>query len=160
MNVSKLMQETVTVTPAYRNYNGGYFKTLISPEQSGGVLAILDMVLPKGAEPPLHVHEKEDETFYLLEGAVQFVIDGTPHMLEAGSALFAPLGIPHYFEILTDTVRILTVLTPGDFWNYFMEFSEPCHEAPRVTAPAPPTPGQIRHMAERLSDRYHLGLII
>lgn len=160
MNVSNLVQEETTVAPAYRNYNGGYFKTLISPGQSGGGLAALDMVLPRGAEPPLHVHEKEDETFYILEGAVRFVIDGTPHMLETGSALFAPRGIPHYFEILTETVRILTLLTPGDFWNYFMEFSEPCHEAPQVTAPVLPTPEQIRHMAERLSNRYHLGLII
>lgn len=160
MNVSNLMQEAATIAPAYRNYNGGYFKTLISPEQSGGGLAVLDMVLPRGAEPPLHVHEKEDETFYILEGAVRFVIDGTPHTLDAGSALFAPRGIRHYFEILTDTARILTVLTPGDFWNYFMEFSEPCEGAPRVTAPVLPTPEQIQHMAERLSGRYGLSLVV
>ncbi len=160
MNVNDLAQETTVVASAYRNYNGGYFRTLLSPEQSGGELAILDMVLPKGSEPPLHMHEKEDETFHVLSGTINFVIDGTPHTLEAGSTLFAPRGIRHYFEILTDTAHFLTILTPGDFCNYFIEFSEPCHEEPRITALEMPTPEQLQYMAERLSARYGLSLVV
>lgn len=161
MNVNGLLQSEVTDTfSAYRNYHGGYFKTLLSPQQSGGGMAILDMVLPKGAEPPPHVHQNEDETFYILNGTVEFTINGKPHRLETGATLFAPRGIPHYFKILTDTAHILTIITPGDLWNYFMEFSEPCYETPRITRPAPPTPEQIRYMTERLSNRYSLKLLI
>ena len=161
MNVNGLLQEELTdALSVYRNYHGGYFKTLLSPEQSDGRMAILDMVLPKGAEPPPHVHQNEDETFYILDGSVEFIINGIPHTLETGAVLFAPRGIPHYFKILTDTAHILTIITPGDLWNYFMEFSEPCHEGPRITIPALPTPEQIRYMTERLSSRYRLKLLI
>lgn len=160
MNVNNLMQEEVIDKASYRNYHGGYFKTLISPEQSSGAMAILDMVLPRGAEPPPHVHEREDETFYLLEGSLRFVIDGTPHTLQPGEALFAPRGVPHFFEILSEAARILTVLTPGDLWNYFVEFSTPCQDSPQITAPVPPTPEQIQHLAERLTSRYQMKLIV
>ncbi|MBX2922967.1 MAG: cupin domain-containing protein [Chitinophagaceae bacterium] len=159
MNVNDLLQKTTDIASAYRGYHGGYFKTLLSPMQSGGELAILDMVLPKGAEPPPHIHEKEHETFYILEGTVEFVINGTAHVLVPGAALFAPRQAPHYFKILTATARIITIMTPGDLWHYFVEFSEPCNEIPQITSPEPPTPEQIRYMAERLSSRYHLNLL-
>lgn len=159
MNVNDLLQEATDTASAYRTYHGGYFKTLLSPEQSGGKMAILDMVLPKGAEPPPHTHDKEDETFYVLEGSLQFVINGTAHTLAPGAALFAPRQLPHYFRILTDTVRILTIITPGDLWNYFVEFSQPCNDTPRITLPEHPTSEQIRHMNERLAGRYHLNLL-
>jgi quercetin dioxygenase-like cupin family protein len=160
MNVNDLLQEATDIAAAYRSYHGGYFKTLLSPEQSGGGLAMLDMVLPKGAEPPPHIHEKEDETFYMLEGIVELVINGTAHTLLPGAALFAPRRIPHYFKILTDTARIITIMTPGDLWNYFIEFSKPCTEMPEIASPEPPTAEQIRYMTERLTDRYHLKLLI
>lgn len=160
MNVNDLLQEATDIAAAYRSYHGGHFKTLLSPEQSGGGLAMLDMVLPKGAEPPPHIHENEDETFYMLEGIVELVINGTAHTLLPGAALFAPRRIPHYFKILTDTARIITIMTPGDLWNYFIEFSKPCAEIPGITSPEPPTAEQIRYMTERLSDRYHLKLLI
>jgi hypothetical protein len=51
-------------------------------------------------------------------------------------------------------------MTPGDLWNYFVEFSKPCTEIPAITSPEPPTAEQIRYMTERLSDRYHLNLLI
>ncbi|GAA4442531.1 hypothetical protein GCM10023091_29540 [Ravibacter arvi] len=160
MNVNDLLQAEKAIAPAYRSYNGGYFKTLLSPAQTGGEMALLDMVLPRGAEPPPHVHEREDETFYILDGTVQFVVDGVVHTLTTGAALFAPRRIPHYFRILTDSAHILALMTPGDLWNYFIEFSEPGGETPRITVPQPPTPEQIQYLAERLSDRYRLSLII
>ena len=159
MNVNDLLQDAAGIAAAYRSYHGGYFKTLISPEQSGGGLAMLDMVLPKGAEPPPHVHEKEDETFYLLEGMIEFVINGTAYTLVPGDALFAPRKVPHYFKIVTDTARMITIVTPGDLWNYFVEFSTPSDKMPEVTSPAPPTPAQIQYMTERLTHRYHLNLL-
>jgi len=160
MNVNELLQGATNIAAAYRSYHGGYFKTLISPEQTDGRLAMLDMVLPKGAEPPPHIHEKEDETFYIVEGIVEFVINGTTHTLLPGSALFAPRQIPHYFKIMTDTAQIITIMTPGDLWNYFVEFSKPCAAVPEITSPEPPTAEQIRYMVERLSSRYHLNLLI
>lgn len=144
---------------AFRNYQGGYFKTLISPAQTGGELALLDMVLPKGSEPPPHVHAKEDESFYVLEGEVSFYINKMQFRLRAGESLFAPRMVPHFFKIITESARMLTILSPGDFWNYFVEFSEPCTTTPKLMNPVPPTQEQLIRLIETLSDRYAVTIL-
>ena len=45
---------------------------LIDHQQTNGGMALLEMVLPKGAEPPPHIHVNEDESFYLREGPFNF----------------------------------------------------------------------------------------
>jgi quercetin dioxygenase-like cupin family protein len=144
----------------FRNYQGGYFKTLLSPEQSGGEMAVLDLVLPKGAEPPPHIHEKEDESFYVLEGIIDFYIAGKLTRIAAGEFIFAPRNVPHYFKIISETSRIITIMTPGDLWNYFMEFSEPCKGEPATTPMQPRNQEELVQMAKRISSRYAIRLLV
>ena len=144
----------------FRNYQGGYFKTLISPEQSGGSLAMLDLALPAGAEPPPHIHTLEDETFYVLEGELQLRVGNTLVLLKAGEAVFAPRNVPHSFKILTDSVRFINLITPGTLWAYFMAFSEPCEGEPKVAkALQPPPPEHIQSMLSVLTNLYQLKFI-
>ncbi len=143
-----------TAGGGYRQYHGGFFKVLLSAEQTGGAMALMDTTLPRGAEPPPHLHTREDEMFYLLEGNVQFrigdaVIDGVP-----GEAVFAPRQVPHQITITTPTARFLTLLTPGDFVAYFMETSFPT-DAPQVIPPQGPPPAEvIERMTVRLREKY------
>ena len=143
----------------YRNYQGGYFRTLISPAQSGGRLAVLDMVLPKGSEPPPHLHEKEDESFYVLDGEVSFFVNNTEFRRRSGESLFAPRMVHHCFKIITVSARMLTILTPGDFWNYFVEFSEPCYTTPKLMNPVPPAQEQLTRLIETLSYKYAVTVL-
>lgn len=143
---------------AYRNYHGGYFKTLISPEATQGAMALLEMVLPKGAEPPLHTHVLEDEAFFVQEGEMEFQIGDQVSLLKAGDAIFAPRQVPHLFTIISPEIRFLTVLTPGNFWNYFMEFSTPTTGMPVVEPPqGPPTPELLQLLGERLASVYQVS---
>ncbi|MEJ1237402.1 cupin domain-containing protein [Chryseolinea sp. T2] len=145
---------------AFRNYQGGYFKTLISPEQSGGSLAILDLVLPAGAEPPPHIHTQEDETFVVLEGKMEVRIGNASVKLEAGESIFAPRNVPHSFKILGEKARLLNLITPGTMWAYFMAFSEPCVGEPKVTKSLqPPSPEQIQSMISVLTNLYQLKFV-
>jgi quercetin dioxygenase-like cupin family protein len=143
-----------TAGGGYRQYHGGFFKILLSAGQTGGAMALMDTTLPRGAEPPPHLHTREDEMFYLLEGNVQFrigdtVIDGVP-----GEAVFAPRQVPHQIIITTPTARFLTLLTPGDFVAYFMETSSPT-DAPRIIPPQGPPPAEvIERMTVRLREKY------
>lgn len=148
-------QEISKSTGMYRSYQGGYFHTLISPEQSGGTLAMMDMVLPKGAEPPLHIHSREDETFYILNGSMGFRIGDETRTAGIGEAVFAPRLVPHSFRILSTEARFITVISPGSLWHYFMEFSSPCSERPIVTPPqGPPPPELISQLIARMTDHY------
>ena len=161
-NVSDKRSEADSVTKGHelRNYQGGYFKTLISPAESGNSLAILDLVLPAGAEPPPHIHTQEDETFLLLEGSLEVHIGDTLTVLKPGEAIFAPRNIPHSFRILTEKARLINLITPGSLWSYFIEFSEPCVGEPQVVKSLQPPPAEhIQAMLGVLTGKYLLKFI-
>jgi quercetin dioxygenase-like cupin family protein len=138
----------------YRNYQGGYFKVLISPEQTGGAMALIDITLPQGVEPPPHLHTREDETFYLLEGEISFHIGGEIIQAATGQAVFAPRLVPHHFRIMTPEAKFLTLITPGQFLEHFMEYSFPATEL-RVVPPQGPPPAElIRMMTNQLQQKH------
>lgn len=149
-------QPTLMQINGLRAYQGGFFRVLVSPEQTDGSLAIIDITLPKGSEPPRHLHTREDETFYIIDGSVQFEIGDTVIDGKAGQAVFAPRNIEHQFTIQTDKARMLTVITPGDFVNYFLEFSQPIADEPiRLQAPQGPPPADVvDRLVSRLTSRF------
>ncbi len=155
----KIMQATIepiqTTTAAdYRQYMGGFFKVLLSPEQTGGAVAIVDMTVPRGAEPPPHLHTREDEMFYVLEGEVNFTIGGNVTEAKAGASVFAPRQVPHQFNIQTPTARFLVVITPGQLLSYFLDFSLPTAE-PAIVPPQGPPPAEfIERMVTQLAQQY------
>ncbi|WP_207496954.1 cupin domain-containing protein [Aridibaculum aurantiacum] len=138
----------------YRDYQGGYFKVLIDPKQTNGTMALLDMTLPKGVEPPPHYHTNEDETFYLLEGSMSFHIGEEKIVAKQGDAVFAPRQVPHHFIIKTETVRFLNLITPGQFLEYFLEYSYPSTELSVVPPQGPPPAEAIMQMTNQLKSKY------
>ena len=46
---------------------GCLFTVLADSEETGGQFGLVESLSPKGAEPPRHIHSREDETFYVLE---------------------------------------------------------------------------------------------
>ena len=144
-----------TNTAQYRSYQGGYFKTLIAPEQANNALALLEFTLPKGAEPPPHTHTNEDETFYVLEGSISVTIADNTTILEPGEAVFAPRNIPHSFQILTEKATLINLISPGSLWNFFIQFSAPVSGQPAIsTTPNPPPPDKIKQMQDVISNEY------
>lgn len=153
------MQSSKSIS-GYRNYNGGYFKTLIKPEDTGGAMAMIDITLPRGVEPPPHIHKNEDEIFYLLEGHIRFRIGDKEIEAGAGDAVFAPRMTPHHFIIKNEQARFLNIMTPGKLIDYFVEFSTPSQNQPVVTPPqGPPPAAAIANMVSRLEEVYGISLI-
>jgi quercetin dioxygenase-like cupin family protein len=154
MNTLQTM-ESVTTENGYINYQGGFFKVLISPEQTNGSMALIDMTLPKGVEPPTHVHTREDETFYLLEGEMTFQVGEDVKEALPGQAVFAPRQIPHHFMIKSESVRFLTLITPGQFLDYFVEFGSPAGEEVKIVPPQGPPPAEfLAYMTGKLTNKY------
>ena len=148
--------QTLTAeTGELRAYQGGYFRVLVTPQQTENNFALLDLTLPRGAEPPRHVHTQEDETFYLLQGEITFHIGADTVNAQAGDVVVAPRKVPHNFTLTTPEARFLVLLTPGNFIGHFMEYSQPLTAVVPVTPPQGPPPAEvILGMVRSLHEQY------
>lgn len=71
---------------------------------------------PRSEGPGGHVHEANDDVFYVLEGEVTFVVDGEEHVVGPGGYVQASAGVRHDFRNDTDApVRFLNLYVPGGF---------------------------------------------
>ena len=84
---------------------------------------------------PLHVHHREDEAFWILEGSATFEIGGTTIEASTGDFAFGPRGIPHRYTVGNDGCRMLFITTPGGFENLVRGMSIPARS--RTLPPAP-----------------------
>ncbi|HEY6638219.1 MAG TPA: cupin domain-containing protein [Solirubrobacterales bacterium] len=96
----------------------------VSAEDSGGAMTVLEEVPPM-VDTPLHVHSREDELFYIVDGEHIITLGEREHRLGPGEAIFAPRGIPHAQRRVEPGVgRELVVLTPGGFEQFFRDLAE------------------------------------
>jgi quercetin dioxygenase-like cupin family protein len=72
---------------------GGRYTFKASGEDTGGAYALIEMVLPPGSGPPPHIHEREEESFYILEGTLQFQVGGESVTAGAGAYVKTPRGV-------------------------------------------------------------------
>jgi quercetin dioxygenase-like cupin family protein len=74
---------------------GELYTTKALGEDTDGAFAFVEGTTPPQAGPPPHVHGREDETFWVLEGELEFMVGGGTVRAPAGSFVHAPRGIPH-----------------------------------------------------------------
>lgn len=103
--------------------------------QTGGQLTIIDVTNPPGFEGPLHVHHRDDEGFWILEGSVTLKVGETTIEASAGDYLFAPRDIPHRYTVGDAGCRMLFLMVPGGMEDIVRATSEP---AASLTLPPPP----------------------
>ncbi len=92
---------------------------------TGGQMTIVEMTEPPGAQAPLHVHHREDEAFWILEGDAAFEVGDTTIEAHAGDYLFGPRDIPHRYTVGDAGCRMLFICTPAGFEDLVIAMSEP-----------------------------------
>ena len=111
-------------TPVPLNVVGEETLVKVSPADSGGALAAFHLVAPPMSGPPRHVHSREDEWFYVLEGELVFELDGERHTVGAGGSVWLRRGVVHAYQNFTARdARLLIVTTPAAFCDFFVELS-------------------------------------
>ena len=128
----------------------------VTGEESGGSFSLIEMLYPAGAIVPRHVHHREDELFYLIEGELEMRVGDRVIKAKPGTTIFAPRNIPHGFQVGANApVHYLIVYSPAGFEGFIRETSRP---ATTLTLPpppdAPPTPEQIQTISEMMRERY------
>jgi quercetin dioxygenase-like cupin family protein len=86
---------------------------------NGTFTALENVVMPR-LGPPQHIHVREDEMYYILDGRLRFKMDGEFSDAPAGSFVFIPRGTPHAFQNVGDgPARILVMFTPSGMERFF-----------------------------------------
>lgn len=74
---------------------GDIYRVLASGDQTGGAYALSEARVFPGGGPPPHLHRREDEAFFVLEGTITFTLNGQKVAAGPGTFLQAPRNIPH-----------------------------------------------------------------
>ena len=132
-------------TAAALNIVGEETLVKVASADSDAQFAFFHLVAPPMSGPPRHVHSREDELFYVLDGELVFELDGACHTVSAGGTVFLRRGVVHaYQNFTTSDARLLIATTPGSFSEFFVELSA-------ATPPGGMPPFEV---LEALGDKY------
>ena len=122
----------------------------LTAAETGGLMSIVEITEPPGAEAPLHVHHREDETFWVLEGDVAFEVGGTSFEASSGDVAFGPRGVAHRYKVGDAGCRMLFILTPGGFEGAIRDMSTPARS--RTLPPAAEGPPDMQGLEARIAS--------
>jgi mannose-6-phosphate isomerase-like protein (cupin superfamily) len=89
-------------------------------ETTNGAFTLLENIVAPGQGPPLHLHIREDEMYYILGGHLRFKADDRMFDAPTGSFMFIPRGTPHCFQNIGDApAKILVMFTPAGMERFF-----------------------------------------
>jgi hypothetical protein len=100
--------------------------------------------------PPLHVHHRNDETFYVLEGELRLFLSDREIVLAPGQAAFAPRGVPHTYRVESDRARWIVINSPAGFEQFLRAAGEP---APAAELPPAGRHGDPAQLATAAADQ-------
>jgi quercetin dioxygenase-like cupin family protein len=110
--------------------SGSTLEILVDSAISDGQLLIMRSDTTEGSGVPVHVHQREDEIFLLLDGALTVWTGDQRRELSGGSVALLPKGIPHTYFVTSQTARILEVIAPGGLEQAFREAGWDLHHPP------------------------------
>lgn len=120
---------------------------VVSADDSESSYEYLFLQGSPGLGVPPHVHQREDETFHVLEGSVRFVLEGKEFEAKAGDVVHLPRGTHHGFTIAGDSdAKMSLVIVPGNLSGMFQELA---------SLPAgPPDPEKIAEITGKYAIRF------
>ena len=113
-------------------------------EQSGGRYSMAEVFVTPAGLVPLHVHHREDEAFYVLDGDLTIHIGDATHEAKAGSFVFGPRDVPHRYVVNSPTARLLMIFSPAGFEGFIRGTSVPAGSL------TPPAPGEVEADFDRV----------
>lgn len=128
---------------------GGHFTTKARGADTDEHLALVESIAWRTTEPPLHIHHREHEAWYVLEGQMTLRVGEETLVAPAGSFAFAPRGVPHGFSVDVEPTKVLVLAMPAGFEQFATDLGVP---ATGTTPPGElevPPPEVLGPVAER-----------
>lgn len=136
---------------------GDVYRLLATGEQTGGAYVLSEARVLPGGGPPPHIHHREDEAFFLLEGEITFRLGDRKVVAKPGAFIQGPRGIPHAFKNESNApARMLIFVTPPGFDRFLAEMAQPVpsFESP----PTPVTPADIQKLLA-IAPKYGIEIL-
>lgn len=137
---------------------GDVYRFLATAADTDGKYAMWEAFVPPGGGPPPHIHSREEESFYILEGEITFRHGEARTVATAGMFVNIPIGMPHSFKNESDCpARMLLTIAPAGLEEMFFEIGTSV-EAGSTSAP-PPAKGEIEKLIE-IAPKYGIELLL
>lgn len=124
---------------------GDVYRFLATGDDTNSKYAMWEALVPPGGGPPPHIHSREEEAFYILEGEITFTINGNKVVAFPGMFANMPVGTPHSFKNESDKPdKMLVSVAPVGLENMFLEVGIPLADG--ATNALPPTKEEIEKL--------------
>ncbi len=105
------------------NFHGVKMSIKVLTSESNGEYTILDAIHPPNVGPALHMHPRGPETFFVINGDYEFILDGKSETVKTGGVISIPKGVPHRFVTGNNGGRVI-IISPPELEHYFSKVSE------------------------------------
>lgn len=119
-----------TTTTSARDlwFAGTLMRVLADRESTDGQFALIEQRARRGFSPPAHVHQNEDQFFYVLEGELTVRVGDAEQRLGVGGTAWLPRGEVHTFRVESEEARLLEISTPAGFERFHIDAGAPAAE--------------------------------
>lgn len=151
---------TINTPPQGRTIGvvGDVYRFLATGEDTNGKYAMWEAIVPPGGGPPPHVHSREEEGFYILEGEITFTVNGEKIVAKAGTFANMPVGTPHSFKNESNRpAKMLISVAPAGLEQMFFEVGVPLAEG--ATIALPPSHEEIEKLL-KIAPKYGVEILL
>ena len=117
-------------------------------EDTDGAFTLIEALAPSGFGTPLHLHQREEEGFYVLEGSMTVQCGDERWDAVPGSFVLLPRGVPHAYLVNDGPCRMLQITSPAQFEQFAAEVGRPA-ESPTLPPPSEPNFEQLEAASAR-----------
>lgn len=128
---------------------GGRFTVKLDHALADGRFSLVEAIAFHATEPPLHIHHREDEAWYILDGQMTFHVDDEAFTASNGAFVIAPMGRPHTFTVDVEPTRVLVMAAPSGFEHFALELGSPAVSDVPPAGLAMPGPEVLGPVADR-----------
>lgn len=145
MELSRLATLTLPGAGTTVGIVGDVYRYLATGKETDGKYALMEAIVSPGGGPPPHVHTREEEAFFLLEGEITFWLGEERHVLSAGMFANVPTGLRHAFRNeAAQPARMLILVAPAGLEEMFLEVGQLL--PPGTTVAPPPSNAEIERL--------------
>jgi quercetin dioxygenase-like cupin family protein len=135
---------------------GALAQVRLSGEQTGGAFSLAENLSRRGNGSPVHVHDQEDETLFVLDGELRVFAGEEEHTAGPGTVAVLPRRLRHAYVVTSATARFLTLHIPAGFERFAAEVGQPAQAL--TLPPGPAEPPDLASLAAAAA-RHHITIL-